>query len=169
VRVLVQLAEQTGRPKDWVEIDSADWATFAAANAGAFLNAINVQGVGLEGDHCHVEDLGVKGCRITMWNDDPGDWTAKDFRAEVWHFQHLAPDARFGGRLNTRQTITIYAPPGNFEHTRGARENTTVLDWSAFVPPAPAMDGVWLTDEQYAAHKTTRALKTWHDWEDQAV
>jgi hypothetical protein len=165
---LVQIAKETGNPEGWQEIDSSGWPAFVAANAGGFVNAINVQGVGLSGDHYHVEDLGADGCRVTMWNDDPGDWATKDFRAEVWHFRRLAPDARFGGRLNTRQTITIYAPPGNFEHTRSARENTTVMDWSAFVVPSPAMDGVWLSDRQYDKHRSAQTRKTWHDWEDQA-
>ena len=162
MKILIQWTTQDGQPQDWESLDSADWPALPQAP----IHALNVQGVILAGDHFHVENLGPDGCRVTVRNDDPEDWAADEMWAEAWHFRPLAPDARLGGRLNTRQSVIVYAPPGHGEWSRGPRQGVEMRPWSELVPPSQGVrHGAWVSDEHHQAHLAARARVSWHAWE----
>lgn len=184
MQIYVQWTKKT--PDDWVEIDSSAWLTSPARpvpNGGelggedeqeGWVFALNVQGVVFLGyDHYAVENLPDGACRVTAWWDDPDDLAGSalgEFHARAWTFLPLAPDSRFGGAWNTRQSQTVYAEPKLTQHYLDEpAENLVVLPWTDFTsPPAAATrHGIWTTDAKMAEHDAARARQTgWHRYID---
>ena len=139
-------------------------------NVLGWINNLMVQGVRFNGaDHYSVEQVTVGlelGIRVTIWNDDPDDWPVGQRHARVWTFLPLAADPNLGGAINTRQTQVLYAEGERF--LRIPPQNTTVLPWADFVPPASAIirHGVQLTDAKYAEHLASQTEWGWRHWVD---
>ena len=117
MKVLVQWAAAT--PSDWIAVDSADWAALPSKPepvGGEIIDAtpgwicqICVQGMSFTGDHYAVlHDTPTGGCTVYCWSDDPGDFQPEDYFGHVTTFLPLAPDPKFGGAYNTRQTRQFY-------------------------------------------------------------
>ena len=129
-----------------------------------------VQGVRANGaDHYAVERITVgleAGIRVTTWNDDPDDWPVGERHARVWTILPLAVDPAYGGAINTRQTQVLYAEGERFFRT--PPQNTTVLPWAVFIPPAAAITrhGVLLTNAKYAEHVAAQTEWGWRHWTD---
>ena len=184
MKVLLQWARLN--PQDWIPIDLdvllAAWETLPSRaepgpgvlggtnNALGWINNLMVQGVRFNGaDHYAVERVTVgleAGIRVTVWNDDPDDWPVGQRHARVWTFLPLASDSNLGGAINTRQTQVLYAEGERF--LRIPPQNTTVLPWTDFIPPAVAITrhGVLLTDAKYAEHITAQTEWGWRHWVD---
>ena len=139
-------------------------------NVLGWVNNLLCQGVRFNGaDHYAVERVTVNlepGVRVSIWNDDPADWPVGERHARVWTLLPLAADPNLGGAINTRQTQVLYAEGPRF--TRTPPQNTTVLPWVDFVPPATAITrhGVQLTDAKYAEHLAAQTEWGWRHWTD---
>ncbi len=177
MKMYVQWA--TAVATEWVEIDSADWATLPAKDepqggelrdsAPGWVNMINVQGVRISGDHLAVEDVG-EAVRVSQWNDDPQDRPSSEFVGKVWTFQPVQPDAAIGGRMNTRIGFDVFCGAG----LRGgweanlSRQLQSVNRWSQFAPPDAALTrhGIWMPDRDFELHRwmSDRTQIGWHDW-----
>lgn len=180
MRIFVQYARQT--PQDWLSIDPHAnpnaWRNVPKKpkpnppgqpanlnNQNGWISDLNVQGVQFAGaDAYAIEPLADGAVRITVIHEDvpPGDE-----QAAVWTIAPLAPDPRFGGRLNTRQSCVRYLGPAALTRFGSETvENTTVLPWSAFVRPDESLIryGVLMTDQQFAAHGARQTFHPWTDW-----
>ena len=180
MRVYVQWTKLN--PEDWVELDVRNTGPFRKAwenlpakplpvggesidNAPGWITCLNVQGIEFTGaDHYAVEPL-VDGLRVTMWDDDPVDFPPGTRSARAWELRAPAADARFGGQLNTRQSLTVYdeATPSRWEGVTTTDGPVVVRPWSEFVPPATARHGIWIDEPLLDAH---RAIRTSHDWRE---
>lgn len=178
MRLYVQWA--LADPQDWTALDlSEDPEAFAKLprkpepqggekldNQPGWLYDLNVQGVTFGYDHYHVEPFdhedGVA-LRVTVWNDDSKDAPQSEFWADVWTFLPLAPDPRFGGKLNTRQSRVVYSAQ-DVRHFFENVENIELRKWSEFVPPENPIHGIWLPDELSLAHRSKQALHGWEEW-----
>lgn len=159
--VLVQWAQS--QPGDWVEIDSEKWHTLALKahgskvdNAPGLIAAINVQGVIFAGfDHCHVEPIAGRGCRVTTWRDDDSDPVA-------WEFLPLAPDPAVGGRYNTHQRRVVYCDHAERRALYLDTEKTEVRtrgEWKA--PKGASVRHGGVTDEK---HRSAVSSRGWREW-----
>ena len=64
--------------------------------------------------------------------------------------------------------MTVYAPPGHGEWSRGPRQGVAMRPWSELVPPGQGVrHGAWVSDEHHQAHLAARARVSWHAWEDE--
>lgn len=176
MRVLIQWA--TATPGDWKEVDSVDYAKApvadvprgaeAVGDSPGWVHALNVQGVTFHGyDHYAVIPRADDGVDVIVWNDDPEDWLG-DRHAAIWSFRPLAPDPKFGGALNTRQTLTVFVespdrgrPWINVENCLGVRP------FSEFAAPSPARTrhGIWVADAQNEKLNASRRETSWREWE----
>jgi hypothetical protein len=190
VKLLYQWAQRD--PTDWQQVDSGLWSTLATRaepgsgqigggnNVLGWVNDLVCQGLHFNGsDHLAVEDVLVgleAGVRITNWWDDPIDNPPPERRARVWTILPLAPDPNLGGAINTRQRQDVYCEGQRFlDLSASPPQNTTVLPWASFVPPAAAITRhqVWLTDAKYAEHTlATRSFRGdrlewgWRHWSE---
>jgi hypothetical protein len=168
-------------PSDWAEVDSKDWASTPQkpppANSSRIIDAqpgwvhrVCVQGVEFVGDHYAVEHVDDETTKVTVWNDDPADYPVGQRFAQVWTFKSLAPDPRFGGAINTRQSQVVYLDFGGPLHTswaaNGLIENLEFKDWSEFIEPDASITrhGIWVTDEHNAAHERRYTKRDWREW-----
>lgn len=180
MKILVQWA--TTSPESWRVYDSADWASLptrpdpdssSVLDTGlGWVNRLCVQGMEFTADHYAVESIRHGGCRVYTWSNAP----ARDGRpgyeegtryARVWEFYPLAPDSRFGGAYNTKQTQHVYAEDSVLGHYQqiGTPANTTLRPWSEFTPPDHiAKHGVWIPDETYAQLEAIRPTCSWREW-----
>lgn len=180
--VYVQWARRV--PQDYSPLGSEGWATTpskpdpsrGSAYALNELNPqpgwvaeLNVQGISFKEDHYHVRDLtdGSGGIVVTVWTDTQ-PWIASDGRyAYVWTILPLAPDSRFGGALNTRQSQVIYCEEPLLSRVSSVPiENTVIRPWAEFVAPVAAQvrHGIWLTDAAWQAHVNARTPHGWREW-----
>lgn len=177
MRVLLQWTQRN--PRDWVAIDSAAWAALpdlgvpAEGQVGGendvpgWVHSLNCQGVSFVGDHYAVEHL-PDGCRVTVWWDDLDSYPDGQWYARRWTFLPLAPDPRFGGAINTRQSQVVYAQPEAMAlfDAAGPVENTEYRPWGEFVlPPSLAVrHGIWVTDGLNLAHERAQSPHGWREW-----
>lgn len=161
-------------PTDWREIDSSAFAALprrAEPNPGqtgdnntqlGWLHALNVQGILFAGcDHYHVSEAG-EAVVVTVWNDDPVDFPPGTRHARVWTFLPPAPDPLFGGQVNTRQSQVVHTE--NQLAFLPAAQNTTVLPWAVFAPPANPIHGIWVSDAKEDEHRAVRSARGWREW-----
>ena len=179
MKVLVQ--QSLGAPRDYVQIDSSAWGSLPfkpvplggerVDNAGGWVFDLIVQGISFGGgDHYCVEDIADGGVRVTVWFDDPTDIVEADFWAEVWELLPLAPDARLGGAINTRQSRVVYAQPAAIARRSAIPiENTEYRPWSEFRPPAQARHGIWLPQELLVDHEDIQTPHGWREWGEGGV
>lgn len=173
MRVLVQWTRR--RPRDWEEIDSADWGSLprrpvpapgqlgAADDAAGWVMALNVQGVEFTGyDHYAVSDI-PGGCQVTAWNDDPDDDPSTPYAGMRWTFLDPAPDPRFDWKVNTRQLVEFWTDePITGAASGGAHINRPRAE---FVPPTDrARHGVWVEDADLERHRGRRVTRSWREW-----
>lgn len=167
-------------PTDWFETDSREWHKIAKKGipvggetidgAPGWIHRGCVQGVEFAGDHHAIEHLPNNGLRYYLWNDDPIDYPPGERFAEVWTFKTLAPDSRFNGALNTRQSRVIYADKGGrlwkVFVANGPVENTTLLDWSLFPKPNEAITrhGIMVSDKLNEEHGKRYVPQGWRTW-----
>lgn len=162
---------------DWLEMDSHAWAAQARKpvpqggemidDSEGWIYALNVQGVTFEAfDHYAIEPIPGNGCRVTVWQDDPEDFAPEEMFAQVWEFLPPAPDERLGGRMNTRQSLTIYAGnPSRYSQSDIMAEPAKPLD--EFVPPHEhARHGITVPEKQVQAHRAVRSPHGWREWID---
>ena len=182
MRVYVQWTHAT--PRDWVVLDVASgpnrraWerlpskpqpsGTELIDDAPGWVHSLNVQGVTFSGDdHYAVEPISG-GLRVTTWNDDPVDYPVGTRSAKVYEFLSPAPDARFGGQLNTRQTLTVFdeRSPSPWEGVEASGGPVVVRPWSEFVPPAASVTrhGIWLPDVLNEQHRAVQSPHGWPEW-----
>lgn len=127
-----------------------------------WLAAVDIQGVTFTGyDHMTFAVSGA-GLLVYAWNDDPEDFPVGTRWGQVWFFDTLAPDARFGGAMNTRQTVTWYAEPGSIVVAHGI----AARPWSELPKPAQNVTshGVWMPDDLWAAHQALQVPHSWEEW-----
>jgi hypothetical protein len=172
MKVLVQWTYSA--PTDWEEIDSADWSAQPKRpdpiggenidDAKGWIFRLNVQGVEFTGDHYAVEHL-EDGCRVYCWSDDPEDYPNGYRNAKIVTFKTLAPDPKFSGAYNTRQTWQYFADevvrstiPDNVEGT--------VQTFEEFVPPDESITrhGIWTPNDLHETHNAARTLCGWREW-----
>ena len=156
MRVIVQFAAEAGEVPPIVEIDHADWDSLPSV----YINAVCVQGLWIKGcDHYQIRDIaGV--CTVYGWSDDPAQWAGNRW-AHVFEFPELAPDPKFGGRLNTGIVGRWYAEGANLLAIPGA------LPYAMFEAPETGIrrHGIQLDDLRYAAHIANLPRVHWRDWE----
>ena len=164
--------------EDWEPLEAAQWRNQpkrgvpAPGEFGGLDNnpghvyALNVQGVTFEAfDHYAVEPLPGNGCRVTVWQDDPDDFAPEEMFAQVWEFLPPAPDGRIGGRMNTRQSLTVYAgDPSRYPQSDIMAEPPK--PWSEFLPPPGVVvrHGISVTDDKARAHRRSRSPRGWREW-----
>jgi len=172
MKILVQWTRLN--PLDWEEIDSADWPSLStrpvpasgefggADDAPGWILALDVQGVVFSGhDHYSVEDI-PGGCRVTVWDDDPDDPAPTPYVASRWTFLDPAPDLRYGGQVNTRQTVEFWHDEPILGSTSGGLHVTHPR--IEFVAPPNARHGVWVTDEKLSEHVARQSVRVWTEW-----
>ncbi len=163
-------------PADWITIDTADWlslpkkpepdGTEILDDAPGWIYTVSIQGLRLVGDaYALIHDQPTGGCTAYFWNNDPEDYTSHQFYAHEIQFLPLAPDVRFGGAYNTRQTRIVYAAPGVAQRFAGWPD---VRPWSEFrIPPQGIVRyGKWLTDAQSRDHVEVKRQESWKEWSD---
>ena len=173
MKVLVQWTAATS--SDWVAIDSADWAVLPSKpepiggeiidNAPGWICQICVQGMSFTGDHYAVlHDTPTGGCTGYCWSDDPGDFQPEDYFGHVTTFLPLAPDPKFGGAYNTRQTRQFFG--GVAKRKLYADIKIDALPFTQFPKPDPALirHGIWTTAELDAALKAAQTETGWRKW-----
>lgn len=163
-------------PQDLEEMDSSTWGQHPYSplpegdetinNTEGWVYSLNVQGVVFEGfDHYAVENIPGDGVRVTVWNDDPEDFTSEEMYAQVWEFLPPAPDERIGGAMNTRQSLTVYAgDPSRFPQSDIMAE--PCKPWSEFTPPPASATryGITVPNEKALAHRQMRSPRSWREW-----
>lgn len=169
----------TRTPTDWLAVEAVSWARLpfrpepvpfqlgGEDEEPGHLFALICQGVVFTGwDHYHARPLPFGGCEVTVWGDDPEDFPVGIREAQVWTFLPLAPDERFGGAYNTRQTRLLYADQARLDTLfRFPRlEATEYFPWEAFQPPPEARHGIWTTRELGLVHDLARSLQGWRRW-----
>lgn len=182
MQIYVQWARRN--PQDYQPIGSESWSLTAQKadptrgtpyelaelnQQPGWVAELSIQGIAFEGDHYHVKNLvdGSNGIVVTSWTDSPTFGPVGKRYAAVWTILPLTPDARFGGALNTRQLLTIYAEGARYQdYSTTPRENTTVKTWAEFVPPpaAEVRHGIWLSDAAWNAHTAVRTTHGWREW-----
>lgn len=181
MKVLLQWTK--ANPEDWVEIDLRGsgplrraWENLPAKplpvggevidNTLGWLYNVNVQGVEFAGfDHYTGRPIDT-GVEITAWNDDPEDYPPGQRFAHVWTFRALRPDPRYGGQLNTDQSLTVYdeRDPSPFVGQSTSGGPVIVRPWSEFVIPGTRIiHGIWVNDELAAAHRNVKSLRGWRE------
>jgi len=140
----------------------------ATANDPGWIYDLSFAGISCAGADHHY--AGRNGPRIDYmrWCDD-AEWTALGDRyAQRWSFAMPVTDTELG-ILQPDIQLTIWAESqarrdlytGQFTGRPPARYPITVNDWSSFVAPGPAnmvRHGIWMTDEQVAAHEAAKTF-----------
>ncbi|KKL49361.1 hypothetical protein LCGC14_2316260, partial [marine sediment metagenome] len=178
------------RPKDRVEIDSADWHLTPKRSVPVggevidqqpgHIHEVCIQGMSSTGDHHVVKDLPNGECLLTSWtndpDDDPGHPSARPtdplehwFHAQEIHFRPLAPDSKLGGAINTNISRVIYGGKGflgDWNKRIGPVKNTILKPWSDFILPPENITrhGIWVPDKLEELHKEVRSLADWRAW-----
>lgn len=132
-------------------------------NQAGWICGLNCQGIDFSGyDHVAIEVI-PDGLRITGWEDDSDDFGDTRWATE-WTLRECKPDPRIGGRMNTDQSRRVFATPDAAEWFGGYGPD--VLPWEDFaLPPANlTFHGVWLSDDDYAAHQAARTPHGWREW-----
>ena len=173
MKVLVQWA--TAIPADWVAIDSADWAGLPAKpepvggeiidDTPGWICQICVQGMSFTGDHYAVlHDVPAGGCTVYCWSDDPGDFQPGEYFGHVTTFLPLAPDVKFKGAYNTRQTRQFFG--GAAKLMVYADSGIEALPFDLFVKPGRKIirHGIWTTADLDARLKAAQGPTNWRGW-----
>lgn len=174
MKVLVQWTRST--PRGWEQVDSSMWRSIprrpdptgmgagGVDDAPGWVFGLCVQGVHFTADHYAVEPLPRRGCRVTVWSDDPAYYPVGRRNAAVWTFETLAPDPRFGRRWNTRQSVERFADAEVAADL--AKVGIAARPYEDFATPDPSMTrhGKLVTDELNAAHDRMRAARGWREW-----
>ena len=170
-------------PQDWQLVDvstAAKWRNLAKKaepvggetidNTAGWVYAVNVQGVLFYG-HDHYSATIVAGAlQVTSWVDDPVVYPdPEDWYAHVWTFRDPASDARYGGQVNTRQTLIIYGGANARAKWEGKATSggpVIVLPFGSFAKPAANMTrhGIWLPDALSTAHWQRQTRHGWDEW-----
>lgn len=139
-------------------------------NLAGWLADVVVQGVSFAGwDHLSAAFPGGGVLRVLAWNDDPADYPNGPW-GQVWDFADPAPDPRFGGQVNTRQSLTVYSDdPAIVAFWTGQTTSSgpvVVRPWAEFPTPAAnvTLHGVWQTDESWELHRAVRTTHGWREW-----
>lgn len=182
MRVLIQWTRST--PRGWEEIDSTQWrslprrpdptgADLSPDDAPGWVYRLCAQGLEFTADHYAVESLPARGCRVTIWNDDPSRYPPGERYARVWTLRPIAPDPKAGGRWNTAQSQVIYAEPGIEAKMRAMGEPTqstggraVLLPWEDFAPPEEAIvrHGKGVSEALNEQHDAMRSRRGWREW-----
>ena len=186
MKVLLQWTK--ANPDEWLELDIRDtpqtrrtWERLAKKpepvggevidNNPGWVFDLNIQGVEFFGNDHYAAELVTSpefGIRVTVWNDDPDDFPPGERFAMVWTFFEPAPDPRYGGLVNTRQTMVAYDErnPSPFEGQSTTLGPVEVRPWSEFTPPATAITrhGVWVSDTLKSQHFAARSKRVWREW-----
>jgi hypothetical protein len=180
--IYVQWARRN--PADYQPIGSEGWASTATKadptrstpynlaelnQQPGWVAELSIQGIQFSGDHYHVRDLtdGSGGVVITEWTDSPTFGPVGQRYAREWAILPLAPDGRFGGALNTRQSVVMYAEGNRYQdYLTNPRENTVLKAWTEFAAPPAAQTrhGIWLSDAAWNAHVAVRTPHGWQEW-----
>lgn len=131
--------------------------------AAGWVSALNFQGVVFEGYDCYAVVPITNGLRVTVWNETTNPLEQE---AQVWDVLTLAPDSRFGGALNTRQSRTIYASAEARANWPESVELTTFRPWAEFTPPQAVVTryGKSAPDLLWEQHRTVREHHSWREW-----
>lgn len=174
MRVLIQWATSTAT--DWVAYDITRAADVRALpkkpsptdssvldGQPGWIAAVNIQGIEFAGfDHI---GFGISGTAlvVTCWNDDPADYPAGTRWGQVWTLDTPAPDPRFGGQVNTRQTLAWYCEANSEPVLAGI---TGYQPFTAMPIPAAnnTIHGVWVSDTQWDTLRTVRTPHGWREW-----
>lgn len=155
---------------DWQWHDSADWdiLPFKPEPVGGeildavpgWIYALNVQGVIFNGDHYAIEQ-NPEFIKVSVWNDDPGDFTPDQYYGSVWTFY---PITNQNGKPNTYQKLYRY---GGVDYNTNEFTTGGIVekaDWSQFISPDVAIGhGIWIPDIQVPAYNIhTPAF--WQEW-----
>jgi hypothetical protein len=162
VRVLVQFAAEQGELAPVVEIDHRAWADLPA---DVYVNALCIQGMWIKGcDHYTViDDEGVP--VVIAWCDDPAQWDGERWGQRI-RFPPLFADTRFGGRLNTRIEIEIFAEGAAYG--AWARANPATKRFRDLDLPSGrgVRSGVQLSDARFYAHVAALPRVHFREWSD---
>lgn len=184
--VNVQVQHTLVAPKDYVDVDSKNWARLkcgpdpnARGPGGKFaarptatrlrghIHRICIQGVELHGDHYAVEHIDDDTVKATVWFDDPRTNPVGERYGSVWTFRTLRPDPRFGGALNTDQERVVYADLGGGVGGRwkaiGPMDKTVLRPFSEFVRPPEKLirHGLLVPDKLNLRHEEIRRPRGW--------
>jgi len=148
--VLVQLAAGA----DWQPVDAARFGELAGEPI-----AVCVQGVTLEGFASYAVEPIDDGLRVTGFDAS---------HADVWEFLSLAPDPRFGGALNTRQSRVVYAAGEAYDRivSLGEIENCVVKQRDELAVPAAEITRPGVVFEDPATARQNRRVAGWREWAD---
>jgi len=183
-------------PQDWVEIDSSAWNALPKkpvpvggevidASLG-WVYAINCQGVIFSGrDHYAIVDV-AKGTIVGGWNDDINDEPVDLWAGDLGLFEPIQPDPALGGKMNTKQSYSVYAGSTVFARMTGKTPANVTLDiFDNFTPPGQTKKyselnsnqlkniytqrneirhGILVSDQLSADHESVRTLHGWREW-----
>jgi hypothetical protein len=175
LKVLVQWTLAT--PRGWEEVDAEEWRSTprrpeprggeALDDEPGWVYRLCVQGVEFTADHYVVEPLPGRGCRVTVWNDDPEDYLEGERYARVLDFLPLRPDPKFRGAYNTRQSQVIFA-----ESVVAVRMQqmgaASIRPFSEFTVPDEhdVRHGIWVPPALNLRHDAARAERGWREWSE---
>ncbi len=150
-------------PAGFVGMEAGDWATISP---GEQINQVSCQGHTQKGADKYHATMDGSAAVLTMIHDDPSDWPEGMKWAEVIRIEPLAADADplWNGAIRPRHTKTRYAQADAAAALAGSP--VPVLPWEDFTEPPDTREGVWLTDEEYAAHRAIATPKGWREWTD---
>lgn len=175
MRILVQWSRAT--PLGWEEVDSTQWRALPKRpeptggevldDEPGWMARANIQGVEFHGDHYAAEPLPQRGCRFSVWNDDPEDYPPGERHARVWTFQQLRPDPAVRGQWNTAQTQRLYADLDVADRMVAMGvPRELILPFEVFTPPQDELirHGIWMPSALNTEHDRMRHMRGWREW-----
>jgi hypothetical protein len=165
-------------PGNWLSVPSELWTSIpesliptkalGADSDDIYINAINIQGVVFVGyDHYAIRHIDKNHIYLICWDDDLEDHTG-DRKAVEWDFYSPCYDIKCKC-INTKQSwIGFYESIERRQKL--VQANIDILEyigrWEEFIPPDENITrhGIWMTDEQYEAHKQVLTIVGWRKW-----
>lgn len=153
MKVVVQLAAESGPIPKPVEIDHTDWATLSGT-----VHSFCIQGMWFQRfDQYHVDDVGGR-ARVRCWRDVVGH---SDGLEVV--FAELAPDPAFGGELNTSIDLKVFAEGDAVAGWTGRiSEVHAFRNWEK--PSTGIRPDAGLTPTRFDEHSDAKPAVSWRDW-----
>ena len=106
-----------------------------------------------------------KGCKLYGWNDDPILFPVGQRNGIIITFLPLAPDRRFGGAYNTRQTVQHFVEGDRWNNRRSVERTTWDL-WAnmPMIRSAQVKPGLMLSDKDLALYTAALSPSNWREW-----
>lgn len=148
-------------------------------DSDGWVDGVCIMGRRCWGDHVALEEVGDV-LRVTMWNNDPGDYATAEMHAMVWTFypeivdwtvrsgdgmlRNVGPREDLDWYLSAARKAELEAA-GTLPLLVGSGEFARVLPYKDFVPPpaGKTIHGIWLLQDVSDALGDVR-MPSYREW-----